>query len=335
MKTIVYFGDNDESISSQARLSNPGASLIDCSNYTTFLSDDIDGVFYTSLADLPEDLQIVYDILMKSDLVVYCPPKKWNDNKSIDNLNVGNSTQGLTESLLLQVSTSVEVKNIELCYESKYTNNLSDRRKSVEPQLWISGCSVSHGVGLLPNQRYGDLLSEKLQLKCSFLTAPGSSIEWASQQILKSDLKKGDIVCWGLTSYRRIPFYFNGKLHHVLANFYKINKEFNKILPIELIDNENRLFQALESIRSVINFCEKLQVTLIVFNALSGIELDRLLIKEKYFYQFPYQLNKDHTTYKSRGLQIFYDFASDNEHPGPLTHKKYSDFLAHIIDNVV
>lgn len=333
MKTVIYFGDNDYSIADKAKLHDKNALLIDNSNYKDFLGSAVpEGVFYTSLSDLPKDLKIVSDILHKSDLIVYSPPTKWSDNKELDVLDVTNSIQGLSELLLLQVSCQVEVKNIELCYESKFSDKLADERKNLKPQLWISGCSVSHGEGVTVNERYGTLLGKKLQLDVSFLTAPGSSIEWAANQILKSDLRKGDILCWGLTNFSRLPYYTDTSLRHVNSGYYQMHKEFEKILPIKYICDKNRLFKALESIKTVINFCNKLEVNLIMFNALIDNQLYRLVNKEKCFYQYPYQLNKDFKTYDSHGLFVHHDLGSDNLHPGPVTHQHYSNFLAHIID---
>lgn len=333
MSVIIYFGDNDTTIANRAKMHDSNAYLIDCNNYKNFyLSRPQNCVCYTSLSDLPKDLSVVVSILSTADTIIYSPPETWSDQKKISLNNITNCIQGLTETILLHLSNFKKVINIDLCIEQKYNNILADERKTDSKQLWIAGCSVSHGVGVDLHERYGSLLSQELNLPCSFLTFSGSSIQWAANQILKSDLRSGDILCWGITNFSRIPFYYQNKLQHILAVYYELNKNFNKIFPIELLTNENTLFQNLESIRAVTNFCEKLKIQLIMFNALTDNQLNRVLRKEKYYYQFPYSLNKNFKTYEPYGLFVFDDLGNDNHHPGPITHQKYYKFLSQIID---
>lgn len=326
MKTVIYFGDNDSSIAASAQMYDSTASLIDHKNYKHFLESNSGGTYYTSIADLPKNLEVVYSILKKSDYIVYNPPLKWSDHRIIDPLSVTNSIQGLTEYILLKISAVVEVKNINLCYPSNFHLKLSDTRKTNNSQLWIVGCSVSHGIGVTTEERYGKLLSDRLKLECSFLTAGGSSIEWAANQILQSDLRSKDIVCWGLTNYCRIHYYYNNKLHHILSNSYTKDKKLNSVLPIDFIMNENRLFHVIESIKSVINYCKKLSIKLIIFPIVDDRQFLRFLHNESCFYRFNFPSNQ-------KNELPFYDFGTDNSHPGPLTHKLYSNFLADIIEN--
>lgn len=333
MSVVIFFGDNDLSIAENARECDPDAYLIDSSNYESFLIEKPNNcVCYTSLADLTKNLSNVVLLLSKADTVIYSPPKSWSDRKKIDYDNITNSLQGLTETLLLYLSSTVKIINLDLCLEQKYHSNLADKRKTDTKQLWIAGCSVSHGVGVNDSEKYGILLSEKLNLPCSFLTSPGSSIQWAATQILNSDLRAGDILCWGLTSFSRVPFYYQNKLQHIVSNYYDVNKNFNNVLPIELLASENTLFQNLELIRAVINFCDKIEVQLVMFDALIDHTLNRALKKEKHYYQFQYALNNNVGTHQSHGFFRSYDLGSDNQHPGPNTHQKYFKFLSQIID---
>lgn len=333
MSIVIFFGDNDTTIADKAKMYNPAAYLLDTENYKNFLSSvSKNCVCYTSLSDLPKDLSIVVSILLTADTIIYSPPVTWSDQKKINLDNITNCIQGLTESLLIHISNIKKVIDIDLCIEQKYNIDLADERKTDNKQLWIAGCSISHGIGVDVHERYGSLLSQELDLPCSFLTCPSSSIQWAATQILQSDLRSGDILCWGITNFSRIPFYYENKLQHIFANYYKLNKNFYKILPIELLTSENTLFQNLQSIRTVTNFCEKLGVQLIMFNVLHDNHLNRTLKKEKYYYQFQYLLNKNYNTYQSHGLFVFDDLGNDNQHPGPITHQKFCKFLSQIID---
>ena len=332
MSVIIYFGDNDVLLGRRAKAHDSNAFLIETSNCQNFLSSEKDCVCYTSLADLPKDLSIVVSILLTANKIIYCPPKQWSDGKSLTNNTYTDCIQRLTENLLLYVSNYTNVENIELCFDQKYNNHISDTRKTNEKQLWIAGCSVSHGDGVTEQERYGATLSKKLDLPCSFLTKLGSSISWAANQILKSDIRNGDILCWGITSFSRVTFYCQDSLIHVTAQHYHDEKNFNKILPIDHLDNENNLYHTIESIREVINFCQKLKIQLVMFDAVRDPLLNRILRKEKYYYQYPYPLNKNYQSYNSHGLFVDHDLGSDNLHPGPISHQHYSNFLAHIID---
>lgn len=328
---VIYFGDNDASIADQAKKKTVDAFLVDFSNYKEFLLSNNDCVCYTSLADLPKNVEIAVSILAKADKIIYCPPEKWSDGKKLNFDTVHNCIQGLTETLLIYMSEYVEIENIDLCIEKKYLNPLVDGRKTDEKQLWIAGCSVSHGDGVKEEEKYGNLLSKKLNIPCSFLTKPGSSIRWAASQILKSDIRRNDIVCWGITTFARFPFYYNNRLEHLNSSWYIENKRLNKIFPIDMLDSENTLYQSVQAIDEVINFCEKIQAQLIMFDALSDHHLNRILKNKNNYHKFPWLLNKNVKNYESYGLFTFYDLGNDGEHPGIITHKKYSEFLAQLI----
>jgi len=334
MSKVIYFGDCNIELAEQAKAHRRDAFLVESSNYQEFLESRRHNlVCYTSLADLPKDISIVMEILLSADTIVYCPPEVWSDHKTITATNATDCIQGSSEILLLYLSDQVKVVNLNLCISQKYKNSIADTRKTNSKQIWIAGCSVSHGVGVKPTERYGSLVGDKLDLPCSFLTAPGSSIRWAANQILKSDIRSGDILCWGITTFRRIPYYYQDQLHHLhaLNALYQKNSAFNRIFPIDQLDDENNLFQCLESIRELINFCKKLDIQLVMFNAVIDDLLNRSLLNEQYYYQFKYLLNKNAKTYNTQGLFLYQDFGTDNLHPGPKTHQLYSNFLAKII----
>jgi hypothetical protein len=68
------------------------------------------------------------------------------------------------------------------------------------------GDSVTFGVGVEKDQRWGTLLAQQLDLSVSFLAHPGGSIDWQSRQILNADLAAGDTVCWLMPSINRYEF---------------------------------------------------------------------------------------------------------------------------------
>jgi hypothetical protein len=193
--------------------------------------------------------------------------------------------------------------------------DLADERKTERTQLWVAGCSISHGIGVDPDQRYGQLLSEQLDLPVSFLTRGGSSIQWAADQILRSDIRSGDTVVWGLTGFCRFPYYSHGHVRHILTTYYELHPEFNQVINIERLDEDNMVYQSLRHIHAVINFCKKIQARLFLF----GLLIDNHTLK------WTADLPNYTQFYGCFGFDqgLFQDLGTDNEHPGPGMHQWY------------
>jgi hypothetical protein len=200
---------------------------------------------------------------------------------------------------------------------------LVDIRKSSTPQLWVAGCSVSHGRGVSPDQRYGQLLSNSLNLECSFLTRPGAAIDWASDQIIRSDIKPGDTVVFGLTTVERLTYVNNQQLVSGVNVFtYKSFPTFEKILPQHNLVTENTFYQHIVAIERVINFCNKIDAKLLLVGILTAHNANmlRFLSIKQNFCQIPCKI-------KINGELNFEDIGSDGIHPGPRQHQLYADFI--------
>jgi hypothetical protein len=324
-KLTIFFGDVDESLANNAKLFDSSAGLVDHSNYKEFLiSDrDRDTVIFTSLGDLPKNLETVYHILMQADHVVYCPPQKWSDNKSVDCANPVASLQGSTEILLSLLPDSVKIDNY--CPTMLDINALVDQRKSTEPQLWMAGCSITHGLGVEKHQRYGQLVSDSLGMPCSFLTRPGAAIDWAADQILRSDIQKNDIVVWGITTPERLTYIHNDQLlSGVTSQSFRSFPEYSKIIdPVEL-GSQNTIYKHFYAIQQVINYCRKINAHLILVGLLTGNHsLQRALKSYQNYITIHY-----HYTFENSSINInFADLGSDNNHPGPIQHQQYKQII--------
>jgi len=327
MSIRIYVGDTNEELATVAMSYNPTAFLIDYSNYKEFLTTDYayDIVAFTSLGDLPKKTEIFYNILIKSDEIVYSPPEQWSDNQVLANADPTTSIQGLTENILLLISDQRPVKNIELCYLKNHLAKLVDSRKTVEPQIWFVGCSMTHGTGVDNNQRYGQLIADQLALECSFLTQPGSSIQWASDQILRADIKANDIVIWGITDSCRLPYVHTNKyLPGVGVWTYTTNPEVEKILPFDELFSENTLYNNICAVERVINFCKKMQVRLGMLGIMPNIPNFLRYIKSKLEYiDFPYRIK----FIDDALVPVYQDLGTDNHHPGPIQHQQYKTFI--------
>jgi hypothetical protein len=333
MSIRIYVGDTNEELAVEAMSYNPTAFLIDFANYKEFLTTDYtsDIVAFTALGDLPKDVEeIFYNILMKSDEVVYFPPEQWSDNQVLTNADPTTSIQGLTENLLLLISNHRPVKNIELCYLKNHLAKLMDSRKTDQSQIWFAGCSMTHGTGVAKHQRYGQLVADQLGLECSFLTKPGSSILWAADQILRADIKANDIVIWGLTTSCRLPYVHNNAyLPGVTVWTYATNPEVEKILPFSELFSENTLYSNMCAVEQVINFCKKTQVKLGILGIMPNISNFLRYIKSKSEYvDFPYKIK-----FTGNGsVPVYQDLGTDNRHPGPIQHQQYKTFIYNHFD---
>ena len=308
-KITVFVGDIDSSLADLALKHNPAAKLITSGNYKKLTA----GTYYTSLGDL-KDLTEFTDVLRQADIIIYAPPITWSDYKN------NNSYMKIwTERYLENFYTIKQIKGFDPIaqpvIDPELFIKLEDYRKTENPQLWIVGCSFSYGFGVEPSQRYGQLIANELDLPVSFLTKRGTSIQWAADQILRSDIRPGDTVVWGLTSSNRFAYFHNGKILEILTSAYVRNPELNKIVDINRLDLDDLLYHNVLSIFQVVNFCNKLGIKLIIANLL-GDTLGPYLINRKEFISLIDQVSP---------VDKLLDYGTDNSHPGPLTHKYYSE----------
>lgn len=314
----IFVGDCTPDLAQAAANDSSDACLIDFSNYTNDINS---GTYYTSLSDLPAPSALV-QVLNQADEIIYAPPAQWSDVKKGISLQ-----QRWTEFYCLYFNDKKSVKgldNIQVPECKTKMLELADARSAANTkQLWVAGCSISHGVGVELDERYGYLLADKLDLPVSFLTKPGSSLNWAADQILRSDIQPGDTVVWGLTSLSRQAFMDDDcKVFHLNPPFYLEYKEARKIqeiIPFELLTHDkNNLFHGLQDIHKVINFCSKMNVTLVLASML--IDYDGL----HYIYDLP-NFKQLFCITGIEASERFLDIGSDGRHPGAITHKWYAD----------
>tara|TARA_B110000503_G_scaffold120109_1_gene182486 strand:+ start:610 stop:1560 length:951 start_codon:yes stop_codon:yes gene_type:complete len=303
MTITVFLGDNDESVAKHAIDFDQSSFLVDTSNYKQFLNTiyTTDITVYTSFSDLPKinnDHAILFEILNKADCIFYKPPTVWSDDFGKFSWE---SNKRITEWFLYCIN--LEKNNVQGLDLSKYQNTKYLRLNSIRdtdlPVLWVSGCSISHGVGVGTSEKYGELLSSSLNLPVIYLTKGGSSLKWQSDQILRSDIQKDDILVWGLTQEVRTVKVVNGVL--------STDQDPDVLL------SELRLYDAVTEIHQVVNFCRKIQCRLILLPLISSEALNLLLVHLDEYMHLPY---------RTKPL----DYGSDNLHPGPKTHQWYTKY---------
>ena len=315
----LYIGSTSEHIMMRAKEHDPDAYLIDVNN----LHDTHQGVAYTSLGDIVDSDQLT-EIMDRATTVIYDPPPEWVDPTE-------KSEQWETEKHLclaklhrydqIQLPDNISSKHWETITndEAGTMLELKDVRKVDGPQLWIAGCSFTYGVGLTDiDQRYGNILSDQLEMPASFLAWPASNIPWAADQILRSDIREGDIVVWGLTQWTRITHYDRKKnqLAYIHAGYYDWFPKMQYEVPPDMLDHPSRLYESMRAIHATVNFCDKIGAKLLLAGLFNGAELGEYL--NGHFDNYIYFKT-------SLGSKYYPDQAPNDLHPGPITHQMYAD----------
>lgn len=324
MKKIkqLFLGDNNIELANEAKRTDANAILLDENNFQNLqqLLSDSDS-FYTSLADLHHFSNLL-EVLTQTEKVYYCKPDSWSDSIK------GHSDQEkLTEFALRYFKQDIIVQHYDFPVSSiENYLYLADERKTEGKQLWISGCSFAHGVGLEKHQRFGEILAKKLNLSVSFLTESGASIEWCCDQICRSDLQKDDIVVLALTFDERYPYFMDKKISHVTAGFLHRTPEFLDVMPIDYLDCEHRFYKNFTCIMQVVNFCRKIGVHLVLFDITDHDEKRFFALNHLPEY---YAFYRTDTIYNQP-----IDIALDNNHPGPQHNGVYAQRLFEIINKI-
>lgn len=302
----IYLGDVTEYLGILAHKQDPNARLVTEKDIDNLL----DGTYYTSIGDLGS-LNNLGKLLQKADKIIYAPPpdNRWSG---------GESMKKWTEDYLKNFTFRCCVENYEILDpDNSAMTKLVDQRKTEDRQIWIAGCSISHGTGVEDKNRYGVILSDLLGCPVSFLTYSGSSISWAADQILRSDIRDGDAVIWGLTSDNRIPYFVNDNITHVNSSTYLLDREFEKVLPLDELCSENTFYRNLISVFQVSNFCQKIGATLIFASLLDNDVISHIK-------NFPNLIVLSNLWGRDLSDR-FLDLGSDSSHPGPISHKFYAN----------
>jgi hypothetical protein len=312
----IYLGDISDYLRHHAVMSDPDAQLITGEDYKNLKP----GTYFTSLGDLT-NLAVLGDVLQQADRIVYSPPDKWSDS-----LFGKSQMQTWTEDYLNIFRFRSKVENYTNTREPEFDQilTLADTRKTDNSQLWIAGCSISKGDGVDSRTRYGQLLADRLGTSASFLTRSGSSIAWAADQILRSDIRPGDTVVWGITSHTRLT-----KFEMNEVRCFGLNHKVWEHTPstTEYLVSDQALYHSVISVHQVINFCTKINAKLIL-----AVLLDQSVIN--YIQDFPnlVMLNR---IWGRDPDNVFIDLGSDSEHPGTKTHEFYADQIYQKIQTLV
>jgi hypothetical protein len=315
----IFVGDVGQYLSDLARFHDKSAYQIDSYN----LYNTHNGTVYVSIGDLNNLKEFNY-ILAQATELIYAPPDIWpTAYQDMEKFSIAWVT--VSHLATIAAEYSIPVKNLPVIDNLSITTIID--RTTNSPQLWVAGCSTSLGVAVQHSERYANIVSSNLGLDLNMLAQSGSSIAWSAGQILKSNINSGDIVIWGLTTVDRFQWYSRGHLEHIGANYYQLNPNFNKVIKLELLDHEHRLYESLDSIYQVQNFCNKINARLILVGIHANIELSTRLVQKDNFVMIQGLSGLDWNS-------EFLDYGTDNLHPGPTTHKFYAEKILNKIKNL-
>jgi hypothetical protein len=202
---------------------------------------------------------------------------------------------------------------------------LSNHRPNVNEVLWTAGCSVTYGTGIDYNARWGLLLANRLNVPEVTLSKAGSSIFWAADQILRSDIKSGDIVVWGLTNLPRVEIATNWNFSPIaIKEYVELPKE-KQYWSLDYFESETQVLYAIRHILQVTNFCKKIGAKLYLANLFDISWIGYIFPDFKNFIDLTLNLQIDKNTIQ------FIDLGTDNQHPGPKQHQLYAEQMYNFI----
>lgn len=209
-------------------------------------------------------------------------------------------------------NAKVDPKIIDQIFKFNVNSNLAERTTD-EPVLWVAGCSFSSSVGVEPNERWGHLVSNHFELPEVNVAQGGSSITFAADQILRSDIKPGDRVCWGLTSIPRVDFIDQQGQYHSSPIKMAHEKNLFKLYTMDYFNSQTQKMQYLKAVKQVVNFCQKIGADLVIANMLCNSRPVVECLKQLPNYV---DLGCDNLS--------FIDLGTDGQHPGPKQHQQYA-----------
>lgn len=314
MTITIFVGDVTEYLYKIAFAHDSEARLLTHENCEQLL---LPGTYFASLGDFFNYKSFV-DVLDQADELIYCPPDEWSD---IDPHGVSDMRKWTEHCLYYFRHCNKKVQGITFAppVDAEAILSLADQRRTDDCQLWIAGGSDSHGVGVEKDQRYGELLARSMNLEVSFLTAEGASLEWACDQISRSDLRPGDTVILATVPEYRLPFFHEHRLYHVTAWLYTIKPKFQNLHPMCLLDNDNTtLYRPITAVQRTLKLCENLGVIMVIAGLTGKSQLTFWLSTLQNYVHLHGRFGID------RGEYTLLDLAKDNVHPGTATHAWYA-----------
>lgn len=305
-KFELFVGSEEEYLCVAAKTHNQQATLVTSKNIKDFLAAP-HGCVYTSLADI-NNTQDFFALCDQAHTIFYRPPVSWQHKKN-------NEQKLFVENLLCYMKQFKTVDGLETCSPHSFLSNIpvEQNHSNHNQVIWIAGCSITAGVGVEPYQTWKHKVSSYFNLPTLDLSLGGSSILWQANRLCQSQIKKNDLVFWGISSQNRMPLIDqNGQLCHINSGNVHRYQIYN-IDSIDFLQSSSLLYLNVMAIRNVNNFCQQLGAKLVILGLVPDMDNVYDFFSVPVFRQYgvwPFE---------------FVDLGSDKKHPGPVQQQLYAD----------
>lgn len=199
--------------------------------------------------------------------------------------------------------------------------HLTGSRITELPQLWMVGGSALTDPNIEQSQIVGNIIANYLGMPVSYLTANGASNDWCADQILRSDIRSGDVVLWNIMFETRFPFWHSqtNQVIHIQPDYKKHSKvdiDLSEHAVVDWLTSEHCFYSAVTHAHQVLNFCNKIGVKLLP-HAQYPVEISAEMME--YFSNFP--------VFTIMPGEKYMDVTIDGWHPGPIHHAQCAERL--------
>ena len=333
---LVFVGATTQALADHAKKFKPEARLCDQQVFAMLSAGQSPGhIFYTGLGDVdPEQL---YQLLCWAKTIVYVPPPSWEVHES----------KLLTTELVRHFQHKVVwgKEHIDSAVPLYLTqlHRLEDTRSGTGPNLFVAGSSTAHGTPFVTaDEKFGSIVGKELQLPLVSLTHHGSSLSWAADQILRSDIMAGDVVVWDAMGHQRLTHLgtdtksgicrLSPVFYHPAANPKKYagllgTDLYNIVAKFTTMADQHLLFDACQKIMQVNNFCNVVGAKLIIILT-PHTSPENMLQITQCFEHYTNIISLAEFANSTHDQQpLWPDFGSDGFHAGPKTHKLFADLV--------
>jgi len=234
------------------------------------------------------------------------------------------------------ITNQILVQKICNFYKDNFLGLVAHRR-SLDQQIWVSGCSYANGAHVDVSERYGSIVSKFFRVSTTNIACDASSIDFAADQIIRSEIRSGDIIIWGLTGPDRYTWFDTDRVANINGRHIHENVKSNtskKFLNSMLID-DSRLYLSQRHIEQVQKVCDRIGCGLVlIFHENLGLS-DHVLPMKSFLRQYPGFIDINKIMIEKFGTQLDknynLDLGADHRHPGPITHSAWAEILINFI----
>lgn len=186
------------------------------------------------------------------------------ENFLINNLELNIQKGTITDEHKMVFDNPYEYGETPYSFEYRVNSQgLRGRELSEGYELLVAGCSITYGTGIPEEGRWGDMLSNMLNMKLANISYPGRSTDTIVQNVIKSLLiNKPKIIICLFPNFERCNIIENYTLRpDNLGNeklMFKKNSSIKDIIPIEWARQN-----AYNNINMLENICKALNIKLI------------------------------------------------------------------------